>query len=102
MKETAFGSWKGFKDDDDDDDGEEQRGEDEGVPLAKATTAKSDVGTEDSPSPTGPLVMDDDEGEEVPEMEQLGSPVVRVADDEVEKSEPVEEMQGLSLDKEES
>ena len=57
--------------------------EGEGAPLSRTASVKSDVGTEESPSPTGPLVMDDDDLEDVPEMEglALGSPV----DSEVEE-----------------
>ena len=55
--------------------GKEREGE--GAPLSRTVSAKSDVGTEESPSPTGPLVVDDDDLEDVPEMEGLGlgSPV---------------------------
>jgi len=81
LNQGAFGEWRGFEN------------EGEGAPLARMTsTAKSDVGTEDSPSPEGPLIVDDAELEEVPDqLEALGSPKISANAYKFEKSEPVGE-----------
>ena len=76
LNEEAFGAWRGFSKEDI-----------VGVPLGKVQTssARSEAGmTEDSPSPEGPLVLDEWEGEgmeDIPEMERLGSPVVGEGDE---------------------
>ena len=79
LNEEAFGAWRGFSKEDI-----------VGVPLSKVATAKSDAATEDSPSPTGPLVIDEWEMEDIPEIERLGSPVVsEPIIEEVEKTVPL-------------
>lgn len=57
----GFGAWKGFK----------KEGED-GSPLTKTVSGKSEATSEaESPSPTGPLVMDDSALEDVPEIDDM-------------------------------
>lgn len=91
LNEEAFGAWKGF-----------DKSDVVGVPLSKMTTAaspRSDVGTEDSPSPTGPLVMDDEELEEVPEMEGLSSPIGSEPDEDGDKEDAGDNKDELSSTK---
>ena len=47
-------------------------------PLSRSTSVRSEAATDDSPSPEGPLVMDEEGLEDVPEMEleAEGSPVL--------------------------
>lgn len=53
----------------------------EGAPLSRTSSVKSDAVTEDSPSPEGPLIMDDADLEEVPnQSEDLGDPEVDLTD----------------------
>lgn len=85
LNQGALGEWKGFE------------GEHEGVPLMRTVTARSDAATDDTPSPTGPLELDDADLDEVPEMENLGSPEVNTTNDETHKSKPVEEVERLNL-----
>jgi len=66
--------------------------ESEGVPLARMKAVKSYIDIEDSPSPDGPLAMDDVELEELPDqMEAWGTPDISTAGDDIEKSESVGE-----------
>ncbi len=53
----------------------------DGGPLSRTQSVRS-VGTEESPSPEGPLVVDEEGLEDVPEMEELGSPVGSEGEDE--------------------
>lgn len=86
LNRGAFGEWKGVE------------RESEGAPLTRMRSVKSDTGTEDSPSPDGPLAIDDAELEEVPDqMEALGSPSISAAKEDLEKSESVGEMEKLNL-----
>ena len=75
MKEEAF--------DGDDDDGDERKVDE--APLSRTVIGENDIGTEESPSPTGPLVMDDEAFEDVPEMKDLGSPVMSDSEEEGER-----------------
>lgn len=72
--------------------------EGEGAPLSRTSSVRSTAVTEDSPSPEGPLIMDDAELEEVPnQMESLGSPEIDMTDDKARKGESEEEMKKLDL-----
>ena len=81
LKEKAIGSGEGM----------------EGAPLSRTVSVKSEVGTEDSPSPTGPLIIDDEGLEEVPEMEELGSPVLSENEREDSKDDDVPELEDLTV-----
>ena len=62
----GFAAWKGLKKD----------GED-GAPLTKTLSGRSAATSEaESPSPTGPLVIDDSALEEVPKIDDLESPAM--------------------------
>ena len=81
LKERATGSGDGM----------------EGAPLSRTVSVKSEAATEDSPSPTGPLVIDDEGLEEVPKMELLGEPVLSETEREDQKKEDVPELQDLGV-----
>lgn len=86
LNRGALGEWKGLE------------RESEGAPLARMRSVKSDVGTEDSLSPDGPLALDDAElGEVTDRMEALGSPNINAASDDLGESESVREMEKLNL-----
>ena len=58
----GFGAWEGFK-----------KGGEDGPPLTKTVSGRSDATSEaESPSPTGPL-MNDCDGEDIPDISDLGS-----------------------------
>ena len=71
--------------------------EPDGAPLSRTAGMKTGVGTEASPSPTGPLIMDDEALEEVPEMEALGSPELSEAEVEEQKSKDVQEVKDSTV-----
>ncbi len=86
LDQGAFGERKGLE------------SESEGAPLARMRSVKSDIGTEDSLSPDGPLVMDDAELEEVPDqLEALESPNTSAATDDLGKSESLGDIEKLNL-----
>ena len=60
-----------------------------------AATGFSEVRNEDSPSPTGPLVMDDEGLDEVPALEALGSPVLAADNENSERDEDVPKIEDL-------
>lgn len=79
----GLGAWQGFKKENED-----------GTALAKVATGKSDATSEaESPSPTGPLVMDEDI-EDVPDLDELSGTLSDAGEeaDEVDEREGDEDM----------
>lgn len=82
----GFGSWKGFK----------KEGED-GSPLTKTVSGRSDATSEaESPSPTGPLIMDS-ATEDMPEIDELDGSVLSDAVQEWEEAEVEEGTENKAL-----
>ncbi len=73
----GFGAWKGFK----------KEGED-GSPLTKTVSGRSDATSEaESPSPTGPFLIEDSTLDDVPELDDLETSALRDMGREWEEAE---------------
>lgn len=82
LNQNAFGERRGLE------------RESEGAPLARMKAVKSYIDLEDSPSPDGPLAMEDAELEDLPDHTKAWTTSdIRAASDDLEKSESVGEME---------
>ena len=83
----GFGVWKGFK-----------KEAEDGSPLTKTLSGRSDVTSEaESPSPTGPFLIDDSTLEDVPEIDDLESSALSDAGQEWEEADDEERAESKIL-----